>query len=393
MEALSLAFALVPLAMWLGVLLPPWRPWSSREFLEAGESAAEEGLGEITVLIPARNEAEVIGRTMASVAAQGADLKIVLVDDGSTDGTAALARRAAGENLRILPGRPLPGGWGGKLWALEQGRRGVDTPLLLLLDADVELAPGVLRALRAAMRREGAAFLSLMAMPPMGNFREKLLMPAFVYFFKLLYPFALANRPSSNVAAAAGGCILLETRLLEEIGGFEGMKDAVIDDCVLARRVKSSGARTWIGLTRSVRSVRPTAGLREIGNMVARTAYTQLRCSVAWLALCTLAMGMAFWAPVASLASTDAAVKWASAGALAAMAAAYMPTLRFYGRSRAWALAMPAIGTLFLAMTWNSAIRFWRGERTRWKGRVYDRAMDSRGASRPDAAASGSGPS
>jgi len=364
----------------MGLLLLPWRPWRNREIRETEGSGREECLGDVTVLIPARNEAQVIGRTMASVAAQGADLKILLIDDCSTDGTADHARKAAGDTLRILPGRPLPRGWGGKLWALEQGRHLVDTPMTLLLDADIELDPGILGTLRAAMRKEDLPFVSLMAMPPMGTFREKLLMPAFVYFFKMLYPFALANKPSSKIAAAAGGCILLETRLLQDIGGFETMKEAVIDDCELARRVKSSGNRIWVGLTRSVRSVRPYRSLREIGNMVARTAYTQLRYSPTLLVLCTLAMGVAFWVPIVAMFSMNTAVMWLAAGAMFAMVLSYLPTLGFYGRSRIWALCLPMIATFYLFMTWTSAIRFWKGERTRWKGRIYDGSMELRNA-------------
>jgi hopene-associated glycosyltransferase HpnB len=380
LEALLLPITLVSVSMWVGLLLLPWQSWRNREVREAEGNAKKESLGDITVLIPARNEAEVIGRTMASVAAQGTDLKILLIDDCSTDGTADLARQAAGDSLRILPGKPLPGGWVGKLWALEQGRSLVDTQKTLLLDADIELAPGILPALRAAMRREDLAFVSLMAMPPMGTFREKLLMPAFVYFFKLLYPFALANRPSSNVAAAAGGCILLETRLFEEFGGFETMKDAVIDDCELARRVKSTGNRIWVGLSRSVRSLRPYGSLREIGNMVARTAYTQLRYSKALLALCTLAIGAAFWVPIVAIFSTNSAAAWLAAGAILIMVLSYLPTLGFYGRSPIWALCLPMIATFYLFMTWTSAVRFFRGERTRWKGRVYDGSMGMRKA-------------
>jgi hopene-associated glycosyltransferase HpnB len=380
LEAFLLPVILISLSMWMGLLLLPWRPWRNREIRETEGNSNEERLGDVTVLIPARNEAEVIGRTIASVVVQGPDLTILLIDDCSTDGTAGHARQAAGDTLHILPGKPLPDGWGGKLWALEQGRRLIDTPMTLLLDADIELDSGILRTMHAAMRKEGLAFMSLMAMPPMGTFREKLLMPAFVYFFKLLYPFALANKPSSNIAAAAGGFILMETRLLEEMGGFETMKDAVIDDCELARRVKSSGNRIWVGLTRSVRSVRPYGSLRDIGNMVARTAFTQLRYSPALLALCTLAMGVAFWVPIIALFSPNAAVPSLAAGVILAMVLSYLPTLRYYGRSRIWALCLPLIATFYLFMTWSSAIRFFRGERTRWKGRVYDGSMAMRSA-------------
>ncbi len=376
MDAVLLALSLIASLMWAGLALAPWRPWSAREALDAeGPDARDERLADVTVLVPARNEAGTVARTLPAVAAQGEDLRILLVDDGSTDATAERAREAAGERVRVLRGEPLPDGWGGKLWALEQGRRRVTTPLTLLLDADIAPAPGIVAALARKMRQERAAFVSLMAAPPLGSFWEKLLMPAFVYFFKILYPFRLANTASSRVAAAAGGCILLETRLFGEIGGLGSIRDALIDDCALARKVKEAGGRTWVGLTRSVRSVRPYEGLGEIWNMVARTAFTQLRYSAGLLALCTLAMALAFWAPLAGLAAGAPAVRWLSAGTLAAMALLYVPTLRFYGRSWAWSLAMPLIATLYLAMTWTSALRYWRGERSRWKGRVYGEDM------------------
>ncbi len=376
MDTVLLVVSLIAALMWAGMAMLPWRPWSAREALDAaGPGSGEERLADVTVLIPARNEAAIVGRTLPAVAAQGPDLRILLVDDGSTDGTAQRAREAAGDRVQVLPGEPLPEGWGGKLWALEQGRRRVTTPLTLLLDADIAPAPGIAAALVRKMRQERAAFVSLMAAPPLASFWERLLMPAFVYFFKVLYPFRLANAPSSRVAAAAGGCILMETRLFEEIGGLATIRDALIDDCTLARKVKDAGGRTWIGLTRSIRSVRPYKGLAEIWNMVARTAFTQLGYSPGMLTLCTLAMALAFLAPVAGLAAGAPAVRWLSAGTLAATALLYVPTLRFYGKSWAWSLAMPLIAALFLAMTWTSALRYWRGERSRWKGRMYGGGM------------------
>lgn len=380
MDTVLLVLSLIPALTWVGTALLPWRPWSTREVLDADDPpSGEESLADMTVLIPARNEAEIIPRTLPAVAGQGRDLRILLVDDGSTDGTAGRAREAAGGKLQVLPGEPLPEGWGGKLWALEQGRKRVTTPLTLLLDADITPAPGIAAALRRKMRQDRIAFISLMAVPPLGSFWERLLMPAFVYFFKILYPFRLANSPSSKIAAAAGGCILMETRLFEEIGGLESIRGALIDDCALAREVKKTGSATWVGLTRSLRSVRPYNGLGEIWNMVARTAFTQLGYSAGMLALCSLAMALAFWAPVVALAAGSPAVRWLSAGTLAAMALLYLPTLRFYGRSWTWSLGMPLVAALFLAMTWTSALRYWKGERSRWKGRVYNGAMTLKG--------------
>jgi hopene-associated glycosyltransferase HpnB len=385
METFLLLSALISSLIWLVTALSPSRPWSTREVLEAEDlPSGEDNLQDITVLIPARNEAEVIPRTLPSIAAQGPDLRILLVDDGSTDETVRRAGEAAGRQLRILPGEPLPHGWGGKLWALEQGRKQITTPLTLLLDADIALSPGTAAALRGRMRRKGVSLISLMAAPSLQGFWERLLMPAFVYFFKILYPFRLANSPASKTAAAAGGCILMETGLFEEIGGFESLRDALIDDCELARRVKRTGRSTWIGLSHSVRSVRPYKGLAEIWNMVARTAFTQLRYSVALLFLCSLAMVLAFGVPPAALALGLALgsipASFLSVAIWLTMAATYRPTLRFYGRSWAWALCLPFIATLYLAMTWTSALRYWMGERSRWKERVYDTDMAFKGA-------------
>lgn len=371
MGILLTGLALAALLLGIAVAILPGRPWSIREVLEADTGAGAEDLSDVTVLIPARDEARVIGWTISSVREQGRGVSVVLVDDGSTDGTVERAREAAGEGLRIVRGEPLPDGWSGKLWALEQGRKRVHTAYTLLLDADILLSPGTIGTLRRKSRTDGIPFLSLMAAPSLGSFWERLLMPAFVFFFKVLYPFRLANSPTSRVAAAAGGCILAETRLLESIGGFGPIRDALIDDCALAHRVKASGSGTWIGLTRSVRSIRPYGGLMPIWEMVARNAYTQLRYSVTRLGGCTLAMVVAFWVPPIGLFAPSPAARALSAVALIAMTLLYLPTVRFYRGSLVWALGLPLAGTLFLAMTWTSAARNWKGDRSRWKGRVY----------------------
>ena len=242
-------------------------------------ASPDADLSDITVLIPARNEAEVIGTTLGSLKTQGNDLAIIVVDDRSTDGTATVAKTLGVQNLRLLSGEPLPADWSGKLWALEQGFRHVNTPLTLLIDADIELRPGIVGGLRQKLKENHLHFISLMAQLRMASFWERLLMPAFVYFFKMLYPFRLSNSSFTRVAAAAGGCILLETRLIEEIGGFEAIRQELIDDCALARRVKSLGYRTWMGLTHSVHSLRSYENLAGIWNMVTRTAFCQLRYS------------------------------------------------------------------------------------------------------------------
>jgi hopene-associated glycosyltransferase HpnB len=363
--------ALLGALIWYAILFLPWRPWGTREALDTNGPTPEADLSDITVLIPARNEAGVIVRTLSGLKAQGRHLSVVLVDDRSTDGTAALARAEMGEDLQIVLGQPRPSGWSGKLWALEQGIRHVTTHLTLLMDADIELKPGILPALRNMMREEGPHFVSLMASLRMTSFWERLLMPAFIYFFKLLYPFRLSNSGSRKLAAAAGGCILLETRIVLDLGGFRVLRAELIDDCALARTVKGKGFKTWIGLTHSIKSLRPYDSLATIWNMVARTAYPQLRYSPGLLALCTLLMAAVFWVPIAGLMFPGTGAKALSASALAAMVLTYLPILRFYRLPRRWALAMPLIGTLFLGMTWTSAVRYWKGKGSVWKGRYY----------------------
>ena len=359
--------------IWLTIILLPWRPWGTREYMDSPAASPDADLSDITVLIPARNEAEVISTTLSSLKTQGNDLPIVMVDDRSTDGTVTVAQASGIKNLLILSGEPLPADWSGKLWALEQGFRHVNTPLVLLIDADIELQPGIVQGLRRKLKENHLHLVSLMAQMRLVSFWERLLMPAFVYFFKMLYPFRLSNSGFRGVAAAAGGCILLETRLIGEIGGFKAISNELIDDCALAKRVKSLGYRTWIGLTHSVRSLRSYRNLEGIWNMVARTAFFQLRYSAVLLAGTTVVMLTVFWLPVAGLFFPAASAKIISACALAALILSYLPTLKFCGLSRGWAVALPLIAALYLAMTWSSAIRFWVGTGSRWKGRFYSR--------------------
>lgn len=366
---MTLAFwlALPAAFMWFGLLLAPWRPWSTRERLEPDTSVRAD-LSQLTVLIPARNEAEVLGTTLASLVRQGEGLRIVVVDDQSDDGTAEIARGFP--NVEVLSGKPLPVGWAGKLWALEQGKSRVTTPMTLLLDADIALEPGLLPALLKLKAERGVHFASLMADLRRTSFWDRLLLPAFVYYFKLLYPFHLSNGSFRHVAAAAGGCVLVDTAALEKVGAFACLRDALIDDCTLARRIKDGGHRLWTGLSRGVISLRPYGNLRSIHDMVARSAFTQLRYSTALLLIVTALFAVAYWLPVTALAMGSGL----AAAALAAMAISYLPTLRYYDLSPAWALLLPLTGALYLAMTWSSAIRYWRGVRSKWKNRTYEAA-------------------
>jgi hopene-associated glycosyltransferase HpnB len=365
--------ALPGFLLWTGLLLLPWRPWSTRERLDADGSGSEEDMSEVTALVPARNEAQALAATLPALAAQGRGLRIVLVDDQSEDGTAQAALATGVPGLTVVRGSPTRPGWAGKVWALAQGFARVRTRLTLLVDADIALSPGLLAALRRRLDGEGMRLVSLVAELPMQGFWKKLLLPAFVYFFKLLYPFSLANDARwRRFAAAAGGCVLVDTRTLRRIGGFMAIRSALIDDCALARAFKAQRFPIWIGLTRSAVSVRSYRGLSGIWDAVARFAFEQLRYSIVLLALLTAAFLLAFVAlPLALLAAPHAQAKMLAFSALIAMAATYLPTLRYYGRSSLWVAALPGIGMLYLAMTWTSAWWYWRGSGVQWKGRRY----------------------
>lgn len=367
----AVGWALAALLAWFIVLIAPWRPWSTRECLEAEAPRQRESLDDVTVLIPARDEAETLPKTLACLWRQGPGLDILVVDDQSRDSTGEVAQGSGVAGVRVIFGAALPEGWTGKVWAQAQARPFLDRPLVLLLDADIALAPGLIATLRARLRERRLGLASLMAELPMEGFWERLLIPAFVYFFKLVYPFHIANSPSNRVAAAAGGCVLLELRALDAMGGFESLRDAIIDDCMLARRVKDAGFGTWIGLTRSVTSHRRYHGLGDIWRMVARTAFTQLHYSWLLLALCTLLMVICFLSPVLVAFSPDLSARAVAVAAWLFMWLAYLPTLRFYRLPAAWGLLMPFTGLLFLIMTWDSARRYLLGERSVWRGRRY----------------------
>jgi hopene-associated glycosyltransferase HpnB len=367
----ALALSSAALIAWAGVLLLPWQPHRTRERLEpAPKSDPPENLSDVTVLIPARDEAAVIGATLTALARQGPNLRVIVIDDESTDGTARVCEELG---IEVVRGRPLPAGWGGKLWALEQGREHVTTQFTLLLDADIELAPRIVPALLRKARERDAALVSVMAVLSTQGLWEKLLVPPFVFFFKLLYPFALANAPGTRNAAAAGGCLLVATRVLAEIGGFAAIRGALIDDCTLAACVKGNSHGIWLGLSHGVVSRRRYARLAEFWQMVSRTAFTQLKYSAVLLLAVVAIMLTIFVGPLAApIIEPSLPVILMSAFALATMAAAYSPTVHFYDLPWAWTLTLPLAGILFLAMTVTSALNYWRGIRAHWKSRAYE---------------------
>ena len=371
------------LLAWLAVLFAPWQPHRTRERLEA-DATAPRDLSDVTVVIPARDEAAVIARTLAALRLQGEGLEAIVVDDQSTDGTSEICAALATEKssalaLRVVAGGALPTGWAGKLWALEQGFAQVRRPFTLLLDADIELAASTVPALKRCAQDRGAALVSVLAELHCESWIEKLLTPAFVFFFKLLYPFALANDSRRRTAAAAGGCMFVRTSDLRSLGGFASIRGALIDDCSLAAALKRAGGATWLGLSHSVRSLR-AYGLRDFWQMVARSAFTQLRYSTLWLLAVTLAMLVVLLAAPVALAAalldldarhTVPMLAPLAAAAWLAMSAAYWPVVRFYRLWAVWTLALPVSAALFLAMTWDSAFAYWRGTRATWKNRRY----------------------
>jgi hopene-associated glycosyltransferase HpnB len=375
---IGLAIALAALAIWLYLLFGRGGFWRANQRDNWGAGAPERWPA-VTAVVPARDEAEVIGESLASLLAQDypGDFQVIIVDDQSRDGTAEVARRTAaaadaGERLTVLSGKPLPPGWTGKLWAMQQGiERAEDTrpEFLLLTDADIAYAPDTLRNLVAHAQARGLVLTSLMAKLRCESFAERALIPAFIFFFQMLYPFAWVNRPDHPMAGAAGGCMLVRRDALHAAGAIEAIRGDLIDDCALARRLKAVGP-IWLALTERVRSLRPYPAVEDIRRMVARTAYCQLRYSP--LLLAGTATGMALTYLAAPLLAVFGAGLPQLVGALVwlLMVVAFYPTLRFYRLSPLWGLALPLIALAYLAFTLDSAYQHARGRGGLWKGRV-----------------------
>ncbi|MEM6679381.1 MAG: glycosyltransferase [Pseudomonadota bacterium] len=387
MPATMLILALIAAAVWAGMLLAWHGFWRADQRLPSGLPLPEEAPA-VAAVIPARNETASIGPVLLghSLSRYPGPFTVTLVDDGSTDDTRARAQTIAGSaqegRIRILEGAPLPPGWSGKLWALSQGVDAVAqsaTPprWLLLTDADIVHAPETLSRLVAFAEAEGLAMVSLMARLETGSRLGRLLVPAYVFFFQKLYPFPAVNRPSSWIAGAAGGCVLVRRDALEEIGGIAAIRGALIDDCTLAARIKRGPPRRaiWLGLAdREVVSLRDTGRLATIWETVARTAFPQLQRSWALLALCTLGMALIYLVPVAAVVFGPVLGLWpALAGLLAwgLMGIAFWPTLKLYG-GRPWEAALlPIAAVLYMAMTLDSGRRDLIGRASPWKGRTY----------------------
>ena len=368
----------VPLAIWLYLLLARGRFWLPQTL----PSATGRGAGRVVAVVPARNEAEHIGRAVGSLLAQDWDgaLHVIVVDDGSTDGTADEARRAAvaagaGRGVTVLGGAPLAPGWSGKLWAMSQGVEAaarLAPDYLLFTDADIEHGRDSVASLIEQAERERRDLVSVMVWLSSATWPERCLIPAFVFFFLKLYPPRWIAERGARTAGAAGGCILIRPAALERAGGLAAIRAELIDDCALAARVKASGGSLWLGLSDGTRSLRVYGRFAEIGAMISRTAFNQLRHS--WWLLAGSLAGLAVTYGLAPLLllSADPLCRMLGALAWALMTLAYLPLVRFYRLAPTYALLLPAVAVFYAGATVHSALRYALGRGGQWKGRAQD---------------------
>ena len=422
MDKIELGLMLLSLAIWIGLI--SWRGqfWRTDQQLEVAETDLKD-LPAVCAVIPARNEAELLPITLRSLLVQDypGSFTVFLVDDHSTDGTAQIAKQTAqalalDQQLQIIAAKPLPAGWTGKLWAMEQGIQAVETlhatslhppEYVLLTDADIEHNVANIRQLVTKALLEDLDLVSVMVRLRCESMWEQLLIPAFVFFFQKLYPFRWVNDPNKPTAAAAGGCILIRLEALRRIGGIQVVRNALIDDCALAGAVKRVGevggdkgdegdegdegdkgdkltsssssspssGRIWLGLSALTKSLRSYPTLTTIWDMVARTAFTQLNYSPFLLLLTLVGMTLIYIVPPVGAILGGLTGNWllAATGLLTwvLMTLAYLPIVRFYKCSPWLACCLPAIAFLYTLMTLDSARRHWQGRGGAWKGRVY----------------------
>ncbi len=380
MHLLALIAGTLCVLVWAYLLLGRGRFWVVRRLDTPVAPVMETGL--ITVIIPARNEAEVIGKSVGSLLAQSCveSLRIFVVDDNSTDGTADLARDAAAKSgrpgsLTVLSGQPLPPDWSGKLWAMQQGiEQALDLHprFFLFTDADIRHSPQNLATLVGLAEHGGYDLVSFMVRLHCRSQAEKLLIPAFVFFFFMLYPPAWVRDARLKTAGAAGGCILIRPEALARAGGIAAIRSEIIDDCALAAAVKGTGGKVWLGLTSDSSSLRVYRSFAEIERMIARTAFNQLRHST-WLLLGAVAgLALAYLLPLPLLFSGSSALMALGAAAYLLMFAAYLPMVRFYGLGALWALTLPVSAAFYMFATVHSAMKYWSGRGGEWKGRAQD---------------------
>ncbi len=383
--------AAAALLAWIGLLVGRGFFWRVSPLLVRQAAGAETSSPPVAAIVPARNEAAILPETLPAVLAQEytGSFRVCLVDDRSEDGTATAARAVAdrlaeGKRLRVVSGAPLPTGWSGKVWAMQQGSDSPDAEdaeYLWLTDADIAHEPWVLRALVETAESERLDLVSTMATLRVDSAWDRLLVPAFVYFFAKLFPFHFVGNPSCRTAGAAGGCILVRREALERAGGFEAIRSALIDDCALGRLIKRAGGRLWLGFSAGVTSVRGYGTLASVWRMVARSAYTQLGYSP--LKLLGTVLGMLFLYALPPIACIGGAITAGlglptalplallGGATWALMAASFVPILKHHGVGRSTALLLPLAGVLYTAMTLSSAWQHVRGRGGAWKGRTY----------------------
>jgi hopene-associated glycosyltransferase HpnB len=391
MTLIELVLTSLSVIIWVVLLTARGRFWQINPVLETDEEKTPlPSLPKICAIIPARNEANLLPATLTSLLSQdyAGSFEIFLVDDNSSDGTGETANTIATSlqktpQLHVINGKPLPSGWSGKLWAVEQGIRKaseLEPDYFLLTDADILHDINNLNRLVTKAVRENLDLASIMVRLRCESFWEKLLIPAFVFFFQKLYPFQWVNNPQKSTAAAAGGCILIRRQALERIGGIQSVRQALIDDCALAEKVKSGLDETssfpiWLGLSSLTKSLRSYDSLDRIWDVVARTAFTQLNYSPFLLMGTLLGMFLVYLVPPLGLILGLLMGNWFVAGfgllGWLLMSLAYFPTVNFYQCSPLFAFCLPIIGFLYTLMTFDSALRHWQGKGGAWKGRVY----------------------
>ncbi len=378
--------------IWIYLLIFRGKFWlADQGLLPTSETEIEntEYWPSVSVIIPARNEAKLLRVTLNSLLNQDypGNLKIILVDDHSRDDTHLVARFTAQQSknftkLEVISAADLPRGWTGKLWAINQGinyakQQTLPPDYFLLTDADIEHSSTNIRQLVAKAEQENLALVSLMVKLQCETLAEELMIPAFVFFFQKLYPFRWVNNPQKSTAAAAGGCILIRQQVLDEVGGIEVIKNALIDDCALAKAVKqkSTNKKIWLGLTSETKSLRSYPDLVSIWNMVARTAFTQLNYSPFLLVVTVIGMKLVYLIPSLGI-ILGVIFGWWEVLAIALLARllmflAYLPIVRFYQLSPIYAMGLPTVALIYILITIDSAWRHWRGRGGYWKGRIY----------------------
>jgi hopene-associated glycosyltransferase HpnB len=370
--------AAIPMAIWLYLFFARGNFWQLHE--DTIDPKSVERWPRVVAIVPARNEGETIARAVTSLTRQDypGEFAIIVVDDHSSDGTANLARKAAQDSpaaarVTVHPAAELPLGWTGKVWAMNEGIAAAAArapEYFWFVDADIVHAPRTLRSLVFRAENDSLDLASLMVLLQAKTFPERLLIPSFLYFFLMLYPPNWVANPKSRTAAAAGGCILFRRAALERIGGMAAIRNAVIDDCALARAVKASGGKIWLGLTKTSVSLRGYRSFAEVIDLIARVAFTQLRYSF-FLVLGTLAgLFVTYLLPWALFFAYPGEAWLLVDTTVALMAASFLVTVKFYGLSWSWALTLPIAALFYMYATCVSAVRYWLGRGGQWKGRV-----------------------